>query len=76
MCIRDRQHLALDMDEQRGDVDELAGGVNVCLFQVVRVLEKLRGDGGDGDVVDVDVQMCIRDREWTTERSTVRLWPM
>ena len=46
------------MDEQRGDVDELAGGVDVGVLEVVGVLEELGGDAGDGDVVDVDVLLA------------------
>ena len=49
------KHAALDVDEQRGYVDELAGGVDVVLLEVVGVLEELGGDAADGDVVDVDV---------------------
>gem|GEM_PF-6717458 len=50
--------LGLDVDEQRGDVDELAGGVDVVLLEVVGVLKKLGGDAADGDVVDVDVLLA------------------
>ena len=52
------QGLRLDVDEQRGHVDELAGGVDVDLLEVVGVLEELAGDAGDGDVVDVDVLLA------------------
>ena len=52
------EHAGLDVDEQRGDVDELAGGVDVGVLEVVGVLEELRGDAGDGDVVDVDVLLA------------------
>ncbi len=52
------EHAGLDVDEQRGGVDELAGGVDVGLLEVARVLEELRGDARHGDVVDVDVLLA------------------
>src|SRR6201996_1505274 len=52
------KHAGLDVDEQRGGVDELAGGVDVGLLQVARVLEELGGDARHRDVVDVDVLLA------------------
>ena len=53
-----QQHLALDVDEQRRGVDEVAGDVDVGVLEVLDVGEKLRGDFRDGDVVDVDVLLA------------------
>ena len=52
------QGLRLDVDEQRGNVDKLARGVDVSLLEIVRVGEELRGDARDRDVVDVDVLLA------------------
>ena len=60
------------MDEQRGHVDELAGGVDVGLLEVVGVVEELAGDAGDGDVVDVDV-LLADEVEQEVERAVVDL---
>ena len=67
-----QQHLALDVDEQRGDVDELARGVDVGFLELVRVLQELRGDAADGDVVDVDV-LLADEVEQEVERAVVDL---
>ncbi len=66
------QGLRLDVDEERGHVDELAGCVDVDLLEVVGVLEELAGDAGDGDVVDVDV-LLADEVEQKVERAVVDL---
>jgi hypothetical protein len=53
-----QQHLALDVDEQRGGVDELAGHIHVGGLELVDVGQELRRDLGDGNVVDVDVLLA------------------
>ena len=53
-----QQHLALDVNEQRGGVDEFAGHVHVAGFELVDVGQELRRDLGDGNVVDVDVLLA------------------
>ena len=50
--------LRFDVDQERGHVDELAGGVDIGLLQVLGVFEELAGDAGDGNVVDVDVLLA------------------
>ena len=50
-----QQCLALDMNQERSGIDELTRCIDVGLLKVTRVLEKLRGDARDGNVVDVDV---------------------
>ena len=52
------ERLALDVDEERGHVDEVACGVDVGLLEVMGVVEKLAGDAGDGNVVDVDILLA------------------
>ena len=56
--VAGQESLGLDVDEERGHVDELAGGVYVGLLELVGVLEELAGDAGDGDIVDVDVLLA------------------
>ena len=70
--VAGQQGLGLDVDEERGHVDELAGGVDVDLLEVVGVLEELAGDAGDGDVVDVDVLLADEVEE-EVERAVVDL---
>ena len=53
--IAGEEGFAFDVDEERGHVDEVAGGIDVDLLEVMGVLEELGGDAGDRDVVDVDV---------------------
>ena len=67
-----QQHLALDVDEQRGGVDELAGHIHVGGAQLVDVGQELRRDFGDGDVVDVDVLLADQ-VEQQVERAVVDL---
>ena len=67
-----QQHLALDVDEQRGGVDELAGHVHVAGLELVHVGQELRRDLGDGDVVDVDVLLADQ-VEQQVERAVVYL---
>ncbi len=70
--IARQQRLRLDVDEQRGHVDELAGGVDVGLLELVAVVEKLRGEQRDGDVVDVDI-LLADEVEQEIERAVVDL---
>ena len=67
-----QQHLALDVDEQRRRVDELAGHVHVAGLELVHIGQELRGDLGDGDVVDVDV-LLADEVEQQIERAVVDL---
>ena len=53
-----QQHLALDVNQQRSGVDELARHVHVAGLQLVHIGQKLRGDLGDGNVVNVDVLLA------------------
>ena len=46
----------LDLDEGRGDDQELAGKLDVDLVDLLEVLEVLTGDLHDRDVVDVDLR--------------------
>ena len=52
------QHSGLDVDERRGHVDELGAQFDVELEGPLHVLQVLGGDGGDGDVVDVDLLLA------------------
>ncbi len=70
--VAGEQRLRLDVDQQRGHVDELAGGVDVGLLELVGVVKKLRRDAGDGDVVDVDVLLANK-VEQKVERAVVDL---
>ena len=47
------KHFRFDVDERGGHVDEFGGDVDVLDFELVEVVEVLRGDFGDLDVVDV-----------------------
>src|SRR6202035_1625246 len=47
------EHFGFDVDERGGHVDEFGGDVDVLNFELVEVVEVLRGDFGDLDVVDV-----------------------
>ena len=58
------------MDEQRGHVDEIGGGVDLGLLQVFDVGEELGRDPGDGDIVDVDV-LLTNEVEEQVERAVV-----
>jgi hypothetical protein len=53
-----KQHLALDVDELGGHVDELCGRIYLVGLKLVNVGEELRGDLCNGDVVDVDVLLA------------------
>ena len=70
--IARKEGLRLDVDQERGHVDELAGGVDVDLLEVLGVVEKLAGDAGDGNVVDVDV-LLADEVEQKIERAVVDL---
>ena len=67
-----QQHLALDVDEQRGGVDKLAGHVHVAGLELVDVGQKLGRDLGDGNVVDVDVLLADQVQQ-QVERTVVDL---
>ena len=56
--IARQQRLRLDVNQQRGHVDELARRVHVGLLQLMRVVEKLAGDARNRNVVDVDVLLA------------------
>ncbi len=67
-----QEHFALDVDEQRGGVDEIAGHIHVAGAELVDVGQKLRRDFGDGDVVDIDV-LLADEVEQQIERAVVNL---
>ncbi len=67
-----QEHLALDVDEQRGGVDEVSGHVHVAGAELIDVGQKLRRDFGDGDVVDIDV-LLADEIEQQVERAVVNL---
>ena len=46
------------MDQQRSRVDKIARHVHIAGPELIDVGQKLRGDDGDGDVVDVDVLLA------------------
>src|SRR5208282_4571819 len=56
--IARQQHLRLDVNQHRSHVDELGGHVHVELADALDVSEILRGDFGDGNVVDVNVLLA------------------
>ncbi len=70
--VAGEEGFGFDVDEERGHVDELAGSVDVGLPEVAGVVEELRGDAGDGDVVDVDVLFADEVKE-EIERAIVDL---
>jgi hypothetical protein len=47
------QHFGFDVDERGGHVNEFGGDVDVEMFELVEVVEILRGDFGDLDVVNI-----------------------
>ena len=65
-----QEHFALDVDEQRCGVDELAGDVDVRAFELVDIGQELGGDAGNRDVVDVDVLLADEVKE-EVERSVI-----
>ena len=46
------------MDQRRRHVDEVAGDVDIQLFELVQVIEILLGDFGDGNIVDVHLLLA------------------
>ncbi len=70
-CAR-QQHLALDMNEQRRGVDKVAGHIHVAGAEMIDVGQELRGDFGDGNVVDVDVLLANEVKQ-QVERTIVDL---
>ena len=67
-----QQHLALDVDEERGGVDKLPGHVHIAGLELVHIGQELGRDFGDGDVVDVDVLLADK-VEQEVERAVVDL---
>ncbi len=67
-----QQHLALDVNQQRRRVDELAGHVDVGGLELIDIGQELRGDLRDGNVVDVDV-LLANQIEQQVERAVVDL---
>ena len=53
-----QQHARLDVDQGGGHVDELGAQLDVQLESALHVLEILLRDGGNGDVVDVDLLLA------------------
>ena len=53
--ITRQQHLRLDVDQGRGHVEELGADVDIHLASLIEIRQVLRGDGGDWDVLDVDL---------------------
>ena len=58
-----QEHLGLDVDEEGGDEQELGLPVEVDLLLPVEVLQVVPGDGGDGDVVDLDLLLPDEEEE-------------
>src|ERR1019366_2855985 len=56
--IARQQHLRLDVNQHRSHVNELGGDVHVEVANALDIGEVLRGDPGDGNVVDVDVLLA------------------
>ena len=53
--IHRQQHFRLDMNQGGRHVHELGAQVHVQLPGLFHVLQILRGDGGDGNVLDIDL---------------------
>src|SRR6185437_3469796 len=56
--IARQQHLRLDVNQDRGHVDELGRNINVQFSEAFYVGQILRSDLRDGDVVNVDVLLA------------------
>ena len=56
--IARQQHFRLDLDQGRGHVDELGAQLDIHLRGASDVLEILRGNLRDGDVIDVDLLLA------------------
>ena len=53
-----KQHFRLNVDERGRHVDELGPQIHIHLPGLPHVLQILGGDGGDGDVFDVDLLLA------------------
>jgi hypothetical protein len=51
--VRREKHLGLDVDKRRRHVNELRGHIYVELFELMKIVEVLRRDLGDLDIVNV-----------------------
>jgi len=58
-----QEHLGFDVDQERGDEDELGLPVEIDLRLALEVAEIVAGDRGDGDVVDVDLLLADEEEE-------------
>ncbi len=56
--IARQQHFGLDMDQGRRHVDELRAQIDIHFARFVHILQVLRGDGRDGDILDVDLLLA------------------
>ena len=56
--IARQQHLRLDMDQERRHIDELARRIHVRLLQLVAIVQKLRRDHPNRNVVDIDTLLA------------------
>ena len=56
--IHRQQHLGLDVNQRRRHVDELRSQIDIQLARLFHVRKILRGDGGDGDVLDIDLLLA------------------
>src|SRR6185437_16725230 len=52
---RRQKHPALDFHQGRGHHNEIAGQFHVEYLQQLQVFEELLGEGGDGNVEDIDL---------------------
>ncbi len=67
-----QQHLALDVDQQRGRVDKLARHIHIARLQLVHIGQKLRRDLANRNVVDVDVLLANQVQQ-QVERPVIHL---
>ncbi len=67
-----QQHARLDVDQRRGHVDELGAQLDVQFHGALHVFQILLRDGGNGDVVDVDL-LFANQVEQQVERTIVLL---
>ena len=68
--IARQQHLRLDVNQNRGHVDELGRDVHIQFAQFFHVGQILRRDSPDRNIVDVDV-LLANQVEQQVERSFV-----
>src|SRR5207302_1829707 len=50
---RRQQHFALDVNQRRRHVNKFRGHIHVQFFQLMQIIEVLRGDFRDSNVVDI-----------------------